>query len=78
MPPSGFSGKVVQGALQLVGGCYGDLLKEVRSGKHASFEAAIKHEMRKIEAALSRLHIDDNGDIVMKEPYFYDAERAKT
>lgn len=77
MPPSGFSTTVVRGALQFVGGCYTDLLREVREGKYDSYEAAIEAELDKIERALATLHIEPDGTIVVKEPYFYDAERVK-
>ncbi len=77
MPPSGFSSSVVAGALQFVGGCYRDLLKEIREGKHASVEEAIETELGKVELALATLHIEPDGTMVKKEPYFYDTERGK-
>lgn len=67
MPPSGFNTHVVKGALQFVSGCYEDLLEEVRSGKHPSFEAAIEFELGQIEKALSSLHINPQGHLVKKE-----------
>ena len=76
MPPSGFSSPVVAGALEFVGGCYRDLLREMREGKHVSYEAAIEAELKKIELALASLHMEPNGLIVQKEPFFYDKERT--
>lgn len=67
MPPSGFSQHAVEGALVFIQTCYQDLLKEVRSGKHASFEEAIAFEIRQIDKALSRLHIDPHGQLIEKE-----------
>ena len=67
MPPSGFSEEVVQGALVFVGGCYRDLLCEVRSGKHKSFEDAIEFELAQIKRALATLHIDERGNLVQRE-----------
>jgi len=64
MPPSGFSKKAVKGALIFVQGCYEDLLSEVRSGKHESYENAIEFEIAQIEKALSKLHIDPEGNLV--------------
>ena len=64
MPPSGFNKHVVDGALAFVRGCYLDLLEEVRSGKHASYEEAIEYELSQIEKVLSRLHITPNGELV--------------
>ncbi len=75
MPPSGFSSPVVAGALQFIGGCYRDLLREVQEGKYASIEEAMEAELKKIELALATLHIADDGTIVEKKPYFYDEER---
>lgn len=72
MPPSGFSTSVVAGALAFVGGCYRDLLGEVRAGKYSSYEEAINAELGKIELALATLHITRDGTIEKKEPYFYD------
>jgi hypothetical protein len=71
MPPSGFSKPVIAGALQFVGGCYRDLLQEVKDGKHASFEKAIEYELSQINKALRSLHINQQGnlvDIQTKEP----------
>lgn len=69
MPPSGFSKPVVKGALQFIGGCYRDLLQEVREGKHPSFEAAIEFELKQIERVLERIHINEKGELVdRKEP----------
>jgi hypothetical protein len=67
MPPSGFSKHAVEGVLVFIQTCYQDLLEEVRSGKHASFEEAIEFEIRQIDKALSKLHIDENGRMVEKE-----------
>lgn len=64
MPPSGFSKPVVKGALQFIGGCYRDLLQEVREGKHPSFEAAIEFELKQIERVLERIHINEKGELV--------------
>ncbi len=64
MPPSGFSPKAVKGALIFVQGCYEDLLEEVRSGKHKSYEEGIRHEITQIDKALSKLHIDAEGNLV--------------
>ena len=64
MPPSGFSQKAVNGALVFIQGCYEDLLAEVRSGKHESFEKAIEYEISQIGRALSLLHINDDGKLV--------------
>ncbi len=66
MPPSGFSRAVVVGALQFVGGCYQDLLKEVREGKHENFEKAIEYELSQIAKALESIHIDEQGSLVDK------------
>ena len=66
MPPSGFSQKAVSGSLQFIAECYKDLLEEVRSGKHASYEEAIEHELRQIEKALASTHIDDKGNLTEK------------
>ena len=64
MPPSGFSKKAVEGALVFIKTCYEDLQQEVADGKHPSFEAAIDHEIKSIGTALSKLHINDKGDLV--------------
>jgi hypothetical protein len=64
MPPSGFNKNVVEGALAFVRGCYLDLLEEVRSGKHASYEAAIEFELKQIERVLLKLHINEAGELV--------------
>jgi len=64
MPPSGFSKKAVTGALVFVQGCYEDLLEEFRSGKHENYEDAIEFEIAQIEKALSKLHIDPEGNFV--------------
>jgi len=66
MPPSGFSRRSVKGVLQFVGECYKDLLEEVRSGKHRSYEEAIKFEIRQIDSALAKVHIDGKGNLVEK------------
>ncbi len=64
MPPSGFSKTTVTGLLTFVKGNYEDLQQEVRDGKHPSFEAAIEHEIRQLDKALSKLHINDEGELV--------------
>ncbi|NQV89705.1 MAG: hypothetical protein HQ488_05255 [Parcubacteria group bacterium] len=64
MPPSGFSKRAVKGALVFIQTCYEDLLEEVQSGKHASFEEGIKFEISQLEKALLKLHIDQEGRIV--------------
>jgi hypothetical protein len=66
MPPSGFNTNVVQGALIFVRGCYLDLLDEVKSGKHGSYEEAIEYELRQISSALEQLHIDKSGRLTRK------------
>lgn len=67
MPPSGFSQKAIEGSLVFIKTCYEDLLREVREGKHASYEEAIAFEISQIEKALQKLHIDTNGDVVERE-----------
>lgn len=64
MPPSGFNRNSVKGALAFVQGCYDDLLGDVRSGKFATYEEAIQHELALIEEALTKLHIDAEGNLV--------------
>lgn len=64
MPPSGFSQKAVEGALVFIKTCYEDLQKEVVAGKHPSFEAAVDYEIKSIGTALSKLHIDEKGNLV--------------
>jgi hypothetical protein len=64
MPPSGFNKHVVEGALSFVKGCYLDLLAEVRSGKHSSYEEAIEFELRQIEKVLLSIHINAEGELV--------------
>ncbi|MFA5124667.1 MAG: hypothetical protein WC473_02475 [Patescibacteria group bacterium] len=64
MPPSGFSQKAVKGSLIFIQSCYEDLLEEVRSGKHKSYEEGIKYELSQIEKALTKIHIDPSGNIV--------------
>jgi hypothetical protein len=66
MPPSGFSKRAVEGALIFIQTCYEDLQDEVKQGKHPSFEAAIEHELTSIRKALSRLHIDKDGNLVKR------------
>lgn len=66
MPPSGFSKKIVAGLLIFIKGCYEDLLKEVKSGKHKTYEEAIEYEIKQINSALSKLHIDHTGNLVEK------------
>lgn len=66
MPPSGFSQKAVEGSLLFIKTCYEDLLREVREGKHASYEEAIEYELSQIGKALKKLHIDESGNLVEK------------
>jgi len=63
MPPSGFSKKAVKGLLLFVQSNYEDLLAEVKSGKHTDITSAIKSEIDNLEKALSKLDIDENGEI---------------
>ena len=67
MPPSGFNERATRGILEFVAGCYHDLLEEVRSGKHQNYEEAIEYELKQIETALSKLHIDADGNLVERE-----------
>ncbi len=67
MPPSGFSQKAVGGALVFIKTCYEDLKQEVAEGKHPSFEAAIDKEIDNIGKALSKLHINEKGELVERE-----------
>ncbi len=64
MPPSGFKRKAVEAALGFVAACYEDLLEEVKSGKHPTYEAAIKHELAQIRHSLERAHIAPDGELV--------------
>lgn len=64
MPPSGFNKSAVKGLLQFLHACYEDLLVEVRSGKHRTFEEAIEAELNRIGKALEKLHIDEEGNVV--------------
>ncbi len=66
MPPSGFSQKAIDGSLVFIKTCYEDLLREVKEGKHASYEEAIEYEISQIEKALKKLHIDDDGNLTEK------------
>ncbi|HEY4523606.1 MAG TPA: hypothetical protein VJK04_01895 [Candidatus Paceibacterota bacterium] len=66
MPPSGFKSGAVRGVLQFVRGCYLDLLAEVRSGKHKTYEEAIKAEVKQIDKALTKMHINKRGNIVRR------------
>lgn len=66
MPPSGFTPNAVKGSLLFIRTCYEDLLAEVRDGKHATYEEAIEHELKQIEKALEKLHIDSAGNLVQK------------
>ena len=68
MPPCGFNQKAVKGALQFIQGCYEDLQEEVQQGKHANFEEALKHELSNLEKALTKLHIDKDGNVVERKP----------
>lgn len=67
MPPSGFNKGAVKGILVFVQECYQDLLDEVKSGKHANYEAAIQYELGQIDKALSQLHIDPEGNLVSRK-----------
>ena len=67
MPPSGFGKKSVEGALQFILGCYEDLQKEVESGKHESFEDALKYEIDQLRSALGKVHIDNEGHLVDRD-----------
>ncbi len=64
MPPSGFNQKAVKGALQFIEGCYEDLDEEVKSGKHPDFKTALAYELKQLESALSKLHINTKGELV--------------
>lgn len=64
MPPSGFNTRAVRGALEFVRGCYQDLQEEVRSGKHPNMESAIEYEINQLESALSKIHINQEGELV--------------
>ena len=66
MPPSGFSKKAVEGSLIFIKNCYEDLLREVKEGKHASYEEAIEYEISQIEKAMEKVHIDENGNLTEK------------
>jgi hypothetical protein len=66
MPRSGFSKKAVEGILQFIGACYRDLLEEVRSGKHETFEVAVEYEINQIGKSLEQLHIDKTGRLVQR------------
>jgi hypothetical protein len=48
MPPSGFSQKAVDGAVQFVQTCFEDLLIETNSGKHKDFKVGIDFEIGQI------------------------------
>ena len=67
MPPSGFNQKAVRGAMQFIEACYEDLEAEVNSGKHPDFKTALEYELRQLESALSKLHINDKGYALWKE-----------
>lgn len=64
MPPCGFNPNSVKGALAFVRGCYEDLLKDVYSGKFKTYEEAIEYELKQIEKALTKLHVDAKGNLV--------------
>jgi len=66
MPPSGFSKKAVRVALEFVAACYEELLQEVKSGKYKTFEQAIETELIQIRKALSKAHINPEGNLVEK------------
>lgn len=61
---SGFSKKTIIGLLTFVQGNYEDLLTGVRSGKHPNFEDAIEYEIAQLDKALTKLHIDKEGNLV--------------
>ena len=61
MPPSGYPKKAVTGALAFTKSCYEELLAEVESGKHATYEEAIQ-----FDKALKNLHINEDGKITKK------------
>jgi len=67
MPPSGFNTHTVKGALQFVGGCYRDLLEEVKAGKHKDYESAIEFEIKQIDSALGQLHINRKGRLTKRK-----------
>lgn len=67
MPPCGFNQKAVKGALEFIKGCYEDLQQEVKEGKHPNFEAALDHELENLENALTKLHIDKEGNLVERK-----------
>lgn len=67
MPPSGFGRKAVKGLLEFVEGNYQDLEKEVKSGKHKDFKAAVRHERKQLKKALQQLHINKNGKLVNRK-----------
>ncbi|HEY4505290.1 MAG TPA: hypothetical protein VJG67_01210 [Candidatus Paceibacterota bacterium] len=64
MPPCGFNQRAVRGALEFIKGCYEDLRQEVAEGKHPDIETAIEAELGNLETALSKLHLDENGNLV--------------
>lgn len=65
-PPSGYTPNAVKGSLLFIKTCYEDLLAEVRDGKHATYEGAIEHELSQIDKALTKLHIDSDGNLVQR------------
>jgi len=66
MPPSGFRPKAVSGLLAFVKDCYEHLLEDVRSGKYASYEEAIQHEISQIEKGIAGVHIDEQGNLTQR------------
>lgn len=63
MPPSGFNRDAINGALIFIKGCYDDLLKDMRSKKFKTYEQAIDYEITQIDKALTKLHIDADGNL---------------
>lgn len=61
MPPSGFSQKAVDGAVQFVRTCFEDLLTETRMGKHEDFKSAIIFEQGQTGGAPNRVDTEVHG-----------------
>ena len=66
MPPSGFRPTAVRGLLVFVKDCYEHLLEDVRSGKFASYEEAIRFEIGQIEKGVASVHIDEQGRLTQR------------
>ena len=64
MPPSGFDREAIDGILRFVRASYRALQAEVKSGRHPNVEAAMEHEIRQLDKALSGIHIDGEGNLV--------------